>query len=669
MFIANTKGGIPKLIEYTIYGFLALFPFIIFKTFLYQGSSSRFLALTIVSAILAISFGIYLLNKKNKVTFYKSPILVALGVYLIYLFVSAFLGADFATSFWSKIERTSALFYLVHLVPFLLFLVHLFSQKDSREIIFKIILTTSGIYSLASSLGPQGFNVIFKSVPYDGFWFGNSTFAAMYLLGAFLLSIYYVSRKPANEIKWYQWLIPVVIFFNPFLINIKIFSGGFSNFGSIFGIAMASSILAFVSLGMLLAIFLISRIRNIKYRNIIGILATVFSVIILALSIQSLLSSDGVIRKLYEKSSTLARPVVWDISKEAIKDKPATGWGIDNFNLAFQDNFDNRLLEEKYGNEAWFDRAHNVILDQTVDTGYMGVSLYIIVYLIIMGCLLYALLKAKERDDVVLGSVLITYFFAHLLELQTAFDTTVSYIMLVIMTALSVYLFNKIQQVENKKTEFSLNSIGRNIVGISFIIFFSWALFFGSFSFWKTQSINNQIRIVGSAEKRIPLYEDLFKTKIDLAGIIWRFANDFQKGISVKPEVIEDPAKAEKILEELEVLTKEYEDYLAKDPNNFRIRLNLADLYIYHSLLGVDIFNKPNNKKKRALTIVPNHPQPYVMKSVTHVYRNDFKNALMYVQKAEEINPNAVQVINMKKYVSESQKTFPEIDLYFFSQI
>lgn len=666
MFIENKKGAFVTLLEYGMYGFFAIFPFFIFKSFLYQGSSSRFLLLSLITALYAIGFGIYLFNQKNKVNFLKSPIILVFGIYLLYLFVSALLGADFSTSFWSRAERTSGLFYITHLAVFTLFLIQIVSQKESREKLLKVVLFTSAIYSFFSLLGPQGFDIIFKTNPYDGFLFGNSSFAAMYLLGAFLLSIYFLFSKTKKEINWYEYPLPFLIVLNPFLINTR---GGYTGISSILGGAQASSIALFASVGILLAIFLISKIKNDKAKNMAGVSLLVLAIISAFLGIRSLVSQDGIVRNYYENKSTLARPLVWALSKDAINDRPLTGWGIDNFSTAYQENFDINLLTEKYGNEPWFDRAHNVVLDQTIEGGYVGVSLYFSLYLVLLLCLLYVLFKTKNKEDGVLASVLITYFFVHILELQTAFDTTISYVMVVLMISLAVYLFNKTRNEAGHKTELSVGEGGNYALGIIFVGYFAWSLLFGIIPFWKVQIVNGEIRTVGSAEKRVPLYEGLFKTKIDRAGVLWRTSTDFQRGIGESPQILQDPKKVKFLVEEIKTITKGYEDYIAENPNNFRAHLNLADVYIYQNLFGINRLDDADKVLDKAIEISDKHPQPYWMKAVISLYRRDFTKAREYVEKAKEINPDVVETKRLEKYIEESIKTFPEVDLYFFNQI
>ncbi len=666
MFLENTKSGFAKFVEYTMYGFFAIFPFFIFKSFLYQGSSSRFLLLSIVTAVLAICFGIHLLYQKNKVTFLKSPILLAFGIYLVFLFISAFFGADFGASFWSRVERTSGIFYLTHVAIFALFLVHVVTQKESREKLLKVVLITSAIYSFCSLIGPQGFDVAFKNNPYDGFMFGNSSFAAMYLLGAFLLSIYVLFAKVRKDRSWYMYLLPVFIVVNPFLINTN---GNIHSVTDVLGIAKASSIGLFMAIGILVAVLIVSKIKNTKQKKFLGVAVFTIAIASLVFITQSLIKEDGLVRGFYEKQATLARPVVWELSKKAVADRPLTGWGSDNFIVAYQNNFDIKILEEKYGNEAWFDRAHNVILDQTVEGGYIGIALYLLLYIVLFGALLYVVLKAKEREDVVLGVVLLVYFFIHFLELQTAFDTTISFVMLALMLAFSVYLYNKVSKENGVHTSFALAVWSKYVLSAVLIGYFVWSLLFGSLPFWKIQRVNWDIRKVGSSEKRIPLYKDLFKAKVDLAGVLWRTSTDFQRGIGDKPAILENPKTATFLLEEAQVLTKAYEEYVATHPDNLRMHLNLADMYIYQRLFDINKLAEADKVLDEAITISDKQPQPYWMKAVIALYQRDFKKAREYVAIAKKMDPDAVETKRLEAYIEESIKTFPEIFLYSFIQI
>ena len=112
-----------------------------------------------------------------------------------------------------------------------------------------------------------------------------------------------------------------------------------------------------------------------------------------------------------------------------------------------------------------------------------------------------------------------------------------------------------------------------------------------------------------------------------------------------------------------------FRDYIKDNPNNFRAHLNLADILIYQMLFEVDKLAEAQEVLDTAIELVPQSPQPYWMKTVAYVYMQKFALAREYAKKGLELNPKIVQSQEIVKYVEDSIKTFPEIDLFFFRQI
>ena len=70
-----------------------------------------------------------------------------------------------------------------------------------------------------------------------------------------------------------------------------------------------------------------------------------------------------------------------------------------------------------------------------------------------------------------------------------------------------------------------------------------------------------------------------------------------------------------------------------------------------------------------AIKLVPQSPQPHWMKAVGYLYMKKFDLAREYAQKGLDLNPRVVQSREVVRYIDDSIKTFPEIDLFFFKQI
>jgi tetratricopeptide (TPR) repeat protein len=402
-------------------------------------------------------------------------------------------------------------------------------------------------------------------------------------------------------------------------------------------------------------------IKDVKSK--IGISYTIYgiSILILALSVFSLLSPGGYIRKIYLSQATEARPIVWEISQEAISQKPYFGWGTDNFERVFENSYDNRLLQDKYGNEAWFDRSHNVLIDQLVENGYIGLLSYILIYLVTAYVLIGVAIRSINRSERILACAILIYLPLHFLELQTAFDTTVSYPIFAFMIALALSLNTGESWRLNKITSYILASI----LSISLLYLF----IFGFIPFVRAQNAYWNIRIVGSSEGRVREYKQLLASSVDKHAFLWKVTTDLQKGISQKPDILGDIDKYKSLKSELSVLESYHREYVQDHPNHFRAKLSLADILIYQRLFGVDMLTDAQIILDEAIEMSPQSPQPYWMKAVGYLYMRKFDLAREYANMGLKLNTDVTESKKVVKYIEESIKTFPNIDLYFFKQI
>jgi tetratricopeptide (TPR) repeat protein len=517
-------------------------------------------------------------------------------------------------------------------------------------------------------LSPEGINLFFKGWFNYGFTFGNSTFAAMYLFGAFILSLYYLLQAQVK--KWWMYVLPVVMVINPYILNHKVWFGDLS--GGLIGDARSSAYVLILSLIALVVTWLVSKITNTKKRSVVLYSLFGASLVVATLASWSLFSNDGYLRQAYLSQATAARPLIWDMSEKVIMQRPFFGWGIDTFERVFELNYDNRLLQPDYGNEPWFDRAHNVFIDQAVDNGIFGLASYLAIYITIILSLIYVTLKSHEKEDRIFASLLIIYFALHFAELQTAFDTSISYPLVIFMVASAIILFQRTvahNKKKNEAPEYILNVPLKYILGTAIIAFSCWSLFWGWIPFVRAQISNGTIRTIGDSTKRLPIYPILFGSSVDKHLFLWRTTTDFQRGIGQDPRVLENPAKVAGLRNEIALFETEYRKYVEENPLHFRAHLNLADTLIYERLFGVDKLADAQKVLDRAIELVPQAPQPYWMKAVAYVYMKKFDLAREYAKKAYDLNPKIEQSAEVMKYVETSIKNFPEIELFFFKYI
>lgn len=120
------------------------------------------------------------------------------------------------------------------------------------------------------------------------------------------------------------------------------------------------------------------------------------------------------------------RFTVWGMAVEGIKERPITGWGQEGYNYIFNTYFEPSL----YGQEPWFDRAHNIYLDWAVSGGIPALLLF----LFLGGSTAVAIYRARELEPwerVILLSALAAYAIQGL----AVFDNLFTYVPMAMLLA------------------------------------------------------------------------------------------------------------------------------------------------------------------------------------------------------------------------------------------
>ena len=658
MFLENTK--VQSIISYVLLAFVALFPFVMYKGYLYNGTSSRSITLMLLMEVVAFLGAYALLKKRAILTFSWSPITLVLAVYLLVIGYASFAGIDPLVSLWSKATRSTGIFFFTHLALFYLVLVSLFKEGKEMMTFIKAIVWGSAIFSLGAFLGPEGLGWMFNSLTWDGFYFGNSSFAAMYLFGAFLLSMYLLLT--VSQKKWWHYVLPIVILINPYFINREVWFGDFS---SPVGEARATTYSLIGAVVVFGVLRLVAQIKNTGAQHKVLWGGFALGVLAIAGAGISLMSPDGYVRTLYMSEGTEARPIVWQLSRDMIAERPLFGWGLDSFETAGIQRYDSNLLTKRAGVEPWFDRAHNVFIDQTVESGYVGLVVYLLVYLVIAGGMVFVITRTKDRDERLLAEILLAYFVFHFAEVQTAFDTSISYVLLACMAAMATTLLYR----HTDTKEYVLTLPWRQGVATILVLYFGWSFLYGTLPIMKAQHANGAIRTVGSSDARLPYYDSLFGSPMDAHAFLWRTATDFQRGIGNNPSILQDPEKVEGLKLEMALYEEGYRQYVENHPYDVRAHYNLADTLIYQNLFGVNKLEEAQEVLDDAIAINPEIPQGYWMKAVTYLYQGDFTNARLWAQKGKEVNPEVEISQDVIEYIERNIKSFPEVDLYFFKYI
>jgi len=351
----------------------------------------------------------------------KSFVTIALLSFVAIMGIATATSAYPYKSFWGNYERMEGYITILHLCLYFIILGAVFTKERIWGWFFEISLFASLIVGGNALFDlKNGIERIYGTL-------GNSTYLGVYSLvhvfiAALLLFKHTQNKTKADKNGTYWISFYKYIGFILFNIYIMFQTGTRGSFvGLVAGI---------ITIAVLLALFEKQR-KTLRYIGI-GVLAfTILVVGVLGATkdtsfvkssmlgrYASLITFDvgGVLR-----DQGFGRTLIWKVALNGVEERPILGWGQESFNYPFNKYYTPNL----YGQEQWFDRAHNVFLDWLIAGGFLGLLAYLFLYI----GLLWAIWKSKHPDLGVPGKAIITglvvaYFFHNFF----VFDNLASYI-------------------------------------------------------------------------------------------------------------------------------------------------------------------------------------------------------------------------------------------------
>ncbi len=378
---------IVKIILYLIFFIPLIFiegffyPFIITKTVFFR-------------LLIQIAFSLYLLLMVIDFKRYKPKFnfaLVLVGIFLLINFIFAIFGYDFYKSFWSSFERMEGIIGLIYLTIYLFLLINFLKTKKEWLISIRVILFVSLLVSLYGLI--QKFNIlpVFEAgIGRATSTLGNAAFLAGFLLLTIGLGIYYYF---VEENKKYKIFALVAIGLNFIVLLLT------ATRGAIIGL--------FIGIFVFLLLNVIFRKGKIRKYSFIFFIAIIIIATVFYLTKDSLANSKiDFVRRVatisINDSTVKNRLLVWKWAISESKENIWFGVGLENFNVVYNEYFTPEV------NEDWFDRTHNIYLDQLISSGIFG----LVAYLAILGYLFFKLFKIRRKNYLlfsVLSSLLVAY--------------------------------------------------------------------------------------------------------------------------------------------------------------------------------------------------------------------------------------------------------------------
>ena len=208
----------------------------------------------------------------------------------------------------------------------------------------------------------------------------------------------------------------------------------------------------------------------------------------------------------------------WEISWQAIKDRPILGYGPENFAVGFDKHYDPATETRPGGADNWWDRAHNFAIEKAVTAGIPALILYLSVFVFLFWHL-------QKRKSLLAHSVQAS-FLAYLTANFFSIDNFATYLISFLLIGYSLHIVNngeslpEQEPVSNKKKGRGYKKY-RGPLKVFFFVLLVW--FIWSFNL-KPLQINKEINLAvyqaktGNCNEAVKRMENVFSQKSILDG-------------------------------------------------------------------------------------------------------------------------------------------------------
>lgn len=400
---------IPFLPLIFIEGFF--YPFIINKTIFF-----RFL--------IEVSLSGYLWLWLSDRAQYRPQINVALkliAALLLINIIAAIFGLDIYRSFFSDFERMEGVLLAIYLTIYIFLLIQFLQTNKDWFNYLKIISIASLLAAIYGIV--QKFNLlpVFESgTTRVGGTIGNAAFLAGYMLLAGGLSFYWLQIE--TQRKW-RILAGIIFLLDAYVLFLTATRGALLGFVLGVGIYFLINawyrrgLMRYISVGLLLAAVLLSTSffyfrDNLQTSNIESVRR------LASISLQ-----DATVKN---------RLTAWKWGLQSFQNHWLLGVGLENFNYEYNKYFTPDI------NESWFDRTHNIYLDQLVQNGIFGLILYLAIFIY----LFYKLFSIRKYNFTVF-SVFIAMLTAYGIHNFFVFDALSTAFLYFFIIAFVSFVANK----------------------------------------------------------------------------------------------------------------------------------------------------------------------------------------------------------------------------------
>lgn len=343
-----------------------------------------------------------------------SWVLPALSSVVVVMFFANLLGEYPLKSFWSNYERMDGYVTLVHVFVYFITLSSTLRTPKAWNWFFNTTLFAASILSLYAFGQLSGaYQINQGSLRVDG-TLGNAAYMAVYMLFHIFIAVFMAVRVKGAYARGGYIALAGIFFY--LLIQT-------ATRGTIIGLVGGA-----VLTTLYIALFSGKQAQLVRRYALIGLVAVIMMVGgFIAAKDTAFVKENPILNRVasisLEDGST--RFQIWSMAFEGVKERPLLGWGQGNFNYVFNKYYEPSL----YGQEPWFDRVHNIVMDWLIAGGVLGLLAYASVF---VGSLFHVVVRPRLFGDddfsVVEQGLLLGILAAYFVHNFFVFDNVVSYI-------------------------------------------------------------------------------------------------------------------------------------------------------------------------------------------------------------------------------------------------
>lgn len=380
------------------------FPYIIVKTIIWRAVVE---AVVLAWLVLICYFPQY--RPKRTLLFW------VLGFFTLVWLLSSFTGSSFTRSFWGNWERMGGSFNFAHYFLWWLVLVSVFKNIKQwyRLLNFSLLVSLAiCLYALGQRFG-SGLTLESGLTRVNG-TIGNAAYLAAYLLFHIFIAWYFFIKGGS----WPKRLFYLGAFTLQVFILLLTSTRGAQ-------LAFLLSLVLF-----LIASFIFNFYREKGARLFVGLslIVVIFGLFVLFFHNQPWVKDNYYLGRFsnfsFKDNTIQTRLISWRAGLQGLRDHLLLGVGPENYQVVF-----NRYLDPQFykytGDEVWFDRAHNSLMDMAVMLGLFGLLGYLAIFVAVF----YILWRFYKNQGYASSlTVLALIFAAYFVENVFVFDSLNSYI-------------------------------------------------------------------------------------------------------------------------------------------------------------------------------------------------------------------------------------------------